>query len=242
MNFSFSRALQASALAAYSFALFAADLPAKVSSLTQVEREERVRALTRAESEERENIVNKAMFSLPNPRINGIQVHHVIDKNSDGIIQAPEEIQRIYTDSSLKYHLVIKKPIPAQGMIVIYIPQDQYWKTTIDLRISESSIERTSSIKNYKNLIDLTQIDATNSDKGKSQTLVVLTSENRKRTYEQTRGKPLTEKVTYHITSFGGNGAMHSCMFTVDYNVPLSSTNTGRLQITNTPAAVVHGK
>lgn len=217
MSISFVQALKTSALAAYGLALMVAESPKESATVT------------RAQRGERENLANIVQFSsTPTPRIERIQIHHIIDKNGDGKFQAPEEIERIYADSSLKYNLIVREPIPPKGYLAVVVPQDPYWGTTIDLEARETVDGKTISSRIYTNCVDLTMTNATNSYQGKPQTITIVTPEKRKSAYEQRHGATLIEKRTYHLKVMGKDGITpsYSCMFTVDYGATTSSTNT----------------
>ena len=202
----------------------------------KAEQEKVAPVLTQPRRKVQEGLENILKFSFSsNQKIKGIQIHHIrghdfeYDKNGY-IVVAPDRLECIYANSAFDYTLVVPEPIPAKGILAVFVPQDLYWGSTIDLRSTESLNGGPVSSVLYTNVVNLTNVKGTEKDIGKPQSVVLVTMEKRKSSYEKHFGKPLTEKRTYNLSVFGSNGMMHSCMFTVDYG---STNEVNLLQKTN---------
>ncbi len=161
---------------------------------------------------------------LDSPQIEGVQIHHVIDTNKDGIIQAPDEIKRIYLDSSLKYNLHIKEPIAPFGELRVFVPQHEYWGTSIDVTLTQYAKNRPIS-NTRTNLVDLAHINDTNSERGKPQGVVIIPLDKYRRNYEQVKESASTDKITYYLEIMGKNGASHFCSYTLDFSSKTDKTS-----------------
>ena len=152
------------------------------------------------------------------PRIEGIQIHHVIDKNEDGIIQAPDEIVRIYLNQNLKYHLHIKEPIAPLGQLRVFVPQHEYWGTSIDVTLTQY-VENRPISNTCTNIVNLTHTHETNSYRGKPQGVVIIPLDTYRKNYEQVKRPTSVTKVTYYLNVAGKNGMSHLSSYTLDFSL-----------------------
>ena len=176
----------------------------------------------------RDKIESRALLDLvllDSPQIEGIQIHHVIDKNGDGIIQAPDEIVRIYLNQNLRYNLHIREPIPPFGQLRVFVPQHEYWGTSIDVTLTQYAKNRSLSNK-CTNIVDLTHTHDTNSYRGKPQGVTIIPLDEYRENYQQIRKSASADKITYYLTIMGKNGVSHSCSYTLDFSLkPEDVTN-----------------
>lgn len=203
-------------------------------------------------NDELEGMLAEIEFSSKDkPQMKGIQIHHVIDHNGNGTIRYPEELEKIYLDTSLTSYLRVKKPIPAIGELHFYVLEQNYRGTRVDTKIGfidelprdhilrqQGATYQTFSLVKT-NVRDLTFASPTNSHRGKP---LDVGSFPLKENQEMLRGvgKAGIIAYTYTVRSQGG-GASDIFMFSVDYGplLPHATNEVSQLQTNSIPT--MHG-
>jgi hypothetical protein len=202
--------------------LFGSDSPQKPSSRTL--------------DLELENIAAVMEFSFKaKPVIREMQIHHVFDRNGNGKIEYPQELEKVYFDTSQKYFLHVKEPIPAIGELRFYVPEQDYLGTCVDTKIGFTEATPPGSIpySPYRsfsslrtNVVDLTNRNQTNSYVGKPLGVGSFPLEEN---ITRLRKTGRTGVIMYTFTVMGRNGASHMYIYSVDCDsLPLQKTNVLR--------------
>ncbi|MEK6928520.1 MAG: hypothetical protein AABW65_01020 [Nanoarchaeota archaeon] len=153
------------------------------------------------------------------PKVNGIEIHHFIDYDKNGIYDIPRETRKSYTNSSSKYGVYVKENIPSFGFIGIIVPQHHYWNSEIDIVFSDITEGKSRNPINKKEKMDLTNINESNSYEGKPHGIITINLDKLKEAYLRTYGKKIEGKRDYSANIYRKDGKYsHWCFFRVDYS------------------------
>lgn len=157
------------------------------------------------------------MFESEKPRIQNVHVHHLYDENNDGTYMELEGLAQVHVGTS-KSTLFIREPLPGEGALGVYVPQEGYWGKNIIAKLTD-----TTNGKNYllseRQVADLTQVDSTNSYLGKPQPSALIFLKEYGMQLEKLfhPSKPGMREYNLQITSNDGL-CFHSISFKVDYS------------------------
>lgn len=163
-------------------------------------------------------------FNSEKPTIYGMRAHHLHDENKDGVYHTGEGLTRVYSGTSGNI-MHIKEPLPGEGALGIYVPQESYWGTKIIAKLTDLT-NGNNYVLDERVVADLTKINLTNSYPGKPQEVALVDIQEYRKQLEKMLAPKKPGLHHYHLLIIGENGSeAHSIIFRVDYSTLIKDLN-----------------